>query len=337
MFSHRQAADHFKLTAAVMGVCALAAVPVTQAAARTNGRTAIETRATMAAPRTRLINTRPVTARSQPRSGLKIKVAARLATCGAGSDSVGNAYRCFAGNHVYDPCWADETPGGAPSVVCQIAPWQHTLIRLKLKAGLPPFLSPPRPRVVRYPWAVQLTDGNRCLAAQGAHGTAFGKVIEYFCERSSLVLLGAMSMSHGVGRFETAIYNQTENTVVHGPGVTVRTAWYAIPDDGDQLAAQQGRCTAPALAYVAQTKLTEHQRIYDGSTITRFACDGRYALARKTTYHSGGLLLFEDTTHGWKQIAKGSNIHPGPSTASASVLDTLASRLADAGSEAITY
>lgn len=336
MFGERRAADHFKLTAAVMGVCALVAVSVTQATARTNRRTAIGTRATTAVARTRLINTRPVTARSQPRSGLKIKVAAKLATCGAGSDSVGNAYRCFAGNYVYDPCWADETPGRAPSVLCRSAPWQHTLIRLKLKAGLAPFLSAPRPREVRYPWGVQLTDGRRCLAAQGAHGTAFGKVIEYGCEHSSLVLLGTMSMSHGVGRFETAIYDQTQNTFAHGPSATVRTAWYAIPDDGDQLAAQQGRCTAPALAYAAQTKLTEHQRIYDGSTITRFACDGGYALARKTTYHSSSLLLFKDTGHGWKQIANG-NIRPGPSTASASVLDTLASRLADAGSEAITY
>jgi hypothetical protein len=336
MLGDQRAVDHVKRAAAVVGVCALVVVPVTQAAARTNRRSAIGARATTTPAATRLINTRPVTARSEPRSGLTIRVAAQHATCEAGSDSVGNAYRCFAGNEIYDPCWADETPGRAPSVLCQSAPWQHTLIRLRLTAGLPPFLSAPQPPELGDPWGVQLTDGTRCLAAQGAHGTAFGKVIEYSCENSSLVLLGTMSVSHGVGRFETAIYDQTQRTFAHGPGAIVRTAWYAIPDDGDQLAAQQGRCTAPALAEAAQTRLTAHQRIYDGSTITRFACDGGYALVRRTTYHSSGLLLFKDAAHGWQQIATG-DIRPGPSTAPASVLDTLAGRLAHAGDEAITY
>lgn len=324
-----------KLATAASAVCVILGGFVAHAVAL--APSSAEFPASTSAAQTRLINTRPVTVGSRPRAGLRIKVAAKRATCGAGSDSVGNAYRCFAGNYVYDPCWADETPGRAPSVLCQAAPWQHTLIRLKLKAGLAPFLSPARPREIRYPWGVQLTDGERCLAAQGAHGTAFGKVIEYGCEHSSLVLLGTMDVHHRLGRFETATYDQVHNTFAHGPSVTVRTAWYAIPDDGDALAAQQGRCTAPALAYVAQEKLTEHQRIYDGSTIVRFACDGEYALARKTTYHGVGQLLFKDTEHGWEQIAHASFIRASASTVSASVLNTLVSRLGDAGAEAITY
>jgi hypothetical protein len=334
MLSHRRAANHFKLAATVLGASTLLGVPFTQAAARARGRNAIGIGEPVAGARTRLIDTRPVDADSQPRAGLKIDVDAKLATCEPGSDSVGNAYRCFAGNYIYDPCWADETPGRTASVVCQPASWEHTLIRLKLKAGLAPFLTAPPARQVRYPWGVQLTDGKLCLAAQGAHGTALGKVIEYSCDRSPLLLLGMMSIAQGVGRFKTAIYNQTQNTFAPAPDVTVRTAWYAIPDNGDELAAQQGRCTAPALAYTAQTQLSVHQRIYEGSTITRFACFGGYALARKTTYHSGGLLLFQHAEHSWKQIADG-NIRPGLTPAS--VLDTLKSRLTDVGSVAITY
>ena len=337
MSSHRRAADHVKRTAVVLGLCALAAVPVTQATAGTRGGPAAAgLRATTAVARTRLIDVRPVTARSQPRPGLKVGVAAKPATCEPGSDSVGNAYRCFAGDDVYDPCWADETGGRPASVVCQSAPWQHTVIRLRLKTGLGPFLSAPRPREVRFPWGVQLTDGTRCLAAQGAHGTALGRVIEYGCDHSSLLLLGTMSTRDGVGRFATATYDQRANTFASGPSVTVRTAWYAIPDDGDQLAAREGRCTAPALAFAAQTRLTEHQRISDGSTITHFACFGAYALADKTTYHGGGVLLFKDSARGWEQIAR-SEIRPGPSTAPADVLDTLVRRLAGAGTVAVTY
>jgi hypothetical protein len=286
---------------------------------------------------TRLINTRPVTATYQPSAGLKITTAGKPATCSAGSDSVGNAYRCFSGNDIYDPCWADETPGQSPSVLCQDAPWQKSVVRLKVKDGLSPFLTAPPRRQIGSPWGVQLSDGKLCLALQGAHGSAFGKIVEYGCEHSPLTLLGTMTITHGVGRFQSAAYDQSTNSYAHGPAMTVRIAWYAIPDDSDQLASQQDRCTAPALAYSAQTQLTLHQRISDGASITRYACAGGYALAQNSTYEDETQLLFASTERGWAQIASANIIQAGPSTVPARTLATLTARLRVAGQEHISY
>jgi hypothetical protein len=52
-----------------------------------------------------VIHLRPVTASGQLRAGYTITDRRSHASCQAGSEATGDAYRCFAGNGVFDPCW----------------------------------------------------------------------------------------------------------------------------------------------------------------------------------------------------------------------------------------
>lgn len=296
--------------------------------------------ATSAAASTDLQNTRPVTKTSVPAPGLRI-VAGGSATCEASSEAVPNAYRCFAGNAVDDPCWADLTQGIPASVVCQEYPWQTTLTRLTLsQGGLSPFLQAAPARNLSFPWGVQLSDGLRCVVAQGAHDSAFGKVIEYTCPGSSTQLLSTMTIAHGLGSFRTVSYHQPSNTFAHGPTETVKTAWYGIGDDGDQLAAERNTCSASALAFVAQENISASARINDGNYLLSYTCADGYALADNAGDGFEGQLIFQATpSSGWKQVAAGSGFYPtgGQSPISDSVLRVLDTQISAAGHVHVDY
>ena len=148
------------------------------------------------------------------------------ASCESGSDSVGNVevYRCFAGNGIYDPCWADSAGG----VLCMESPWATSVVHLVL-SGVPPGVDVTTPDL-DYPWGVQLTSGAQCLAVQGAHDNFDGKVIDYGCTGGSV---SGLSLLRGVSRttpywtYQTVVYNGSNQ--VTGPQVTVTTAWFAGP------------------------------------------------------------------------------------------------------------
>ena len=70
----------------------------------------------------------PVDANGDPVEGLTITRTVH-GHCFPGSDSVpGPTYRCFFGNYIEDPCWADVTDPG--SVLCMTQPWSKTAVRL---------------------------------------------------------------------------------------------------------------------------------------------------------------------------------------------------------------
>jgi hypothetical protein len=124
-------------------------------------------------------------------------------TCEPGSDAVSNApvYRCFARNGIYDPCWAvasSQTP--TASVACW-GPWSTTVIEI-VTPGLP--ASPYEATNLDYPWGVQLTSGQQCIAMQGAHGEADGQAINYGCGTTigGLQLLGTPDRSAPLWKFE---------------------------------------------------------------------------------------------------------------------------------------
>jgi pimeloyl-ACP methyl ester carboxylesterase len=180
---------------------------------------------------TTLIDTSPVDGNSAPRSGITIIDKGAASSCSPGSDSVGDAYRCFSGNGVYDPCWADQTRPSTTAVICQRAPWDTTVTRLTLAQALAPFPGPPMPIDRNAPWGVQLTTGERCLAAQGAHDNFNGRVVDYTCGSSyDHVLLRGIHWDGQRATFDSAYYSSGANTYRRGPTVTVATAWYAIPD-----------------------------------------------------------------------------------------------------------
>jgi hypothetical protein len=124
-------------------------------------------------------------------------------TCEPGSDAVSNApvYRCFAKNGIYDPCWAVASSQMPTASVACWAPWSTTVVEIATP-GLTS--SPYEATNLDYPWAVQLTSGQHCIAMQGAHGEADGQVINYGCGSTigGLQLLGTPDRSAPLWKFE---------------------------------------------------------------------------------------------------------------------------------------
>jgi hypothetical protein len=174
---------------------------------------------------TKVVYVAPVDSHGRPLPDLKIFIDVR-GMCEPGSDSVpGPVYRCFdVGNSVLDPCWADRNQAG--SVLCMFEPWSQTVVELDTK-GLPAS-SQPVPKSLSYPWGVKLANGEKCLAAQGAHDQYRGRVIDYSCgKKFRLVLLGGIDQSQEPWTFDSAMW--TGKKYIPGPAETVRIAWYGGP------------------------------------------------------------------------------------------------------------
>jgi hypothetical protein len=167
----------------------------------------------------------PVNRSGQPVPGLRIIRDVR-GHCEPGSDSVpGPAYRCFEGNSILDPCWADRAHAG--SVVCMEEPWSKTVTLLRTGRRLPAS-DYPVPASLNYPWGVKLAHGEECLAAQGAHDMFRGRVVDYFCgDRFHLVLLRGKHRLHEPWSFDSAVW--TGHRYVAGSRQLVEVAWYGGP------------------------------------------------------------------------------------------------------------
>lgn len=148
--------------------------------------------------------------------------------CEPGSDSVpGPTYRCFFGNFIEDPCWADAVVAG--SVLCMTQPWSTTLVRIYVTELEPSTY--PVPKSLSYPWGVELTTGEKCVAVQGAHDEFRGRVVDYGCDGAYLhggrVLLRGAHRSSPLWGFDSAWW--TGRKYVVRKRVHVRIAWYGGP------------------------------------------------------------------------------------------------------------
>lgn len=269
-----------------------------------------------AAAPTVLADIAPVTAAGQPKPGETIAGGGRLQTCEPGSDSVGQAYRCFATAGIYDPCWLDNADPAQATVLCQEHPWDTQVARFKVPAGgLPPFLGPPEPLDRGFPWGVQLTDGERCIAEQGAHGTYRGKVIDYSCgAKGGHVLLRTLNRSSPQWTYQSANLNGSGYTP--GPLVHVSIAWYAKPDNGAAVDAKASDCTATALAYAAQAyEAAHHNPNGPLPEINAQACDAGYAemVFTQSAPPPGytAAYAFKASPSGWQAIGSADFITPG--------------------------
>jgi hypothetical protein len=95
-----------------------------------------------------------------------------------------DAYRCFQGNAIHDPCFA---PPHGGDVACFIDPW-HAVTLLRLTRPLPSHGPPAAGPVL--PWAILTRDGRRCVFLTGATAPMGGERINYGCIGGS-VLIGA--------------------------------------------------------------------------------------------------------------------------------------------------
>ncbi len=87
-----------------------------------------------------------------------------------------DAWRCFTGNFIHDPCFAAKP--GATLVVCDADP-------IMRKAGIAVRLAKPLPAHAKIagqqPWLLELADGAECNFFTGATGVVKGQRINYGC------------------------------------------------------------------------------------------------------------------------------------------------------------
>jgi hypothetical protein len=103
------------------------------------------------------------------------------------ADARGDAYRCFVGNFIHDPCFADQT-GFAHYVLCPLYSPGAKVLRINLTKKLPSNSGSGDPTRYR-PWAIRTSSGKWCTTFTGATGDVAGLRINYGC-RGGGILLG---------------------------------------------------------------------------------------------------------------------------------------------------
>jgi pimeloyl-ACP methyl ester carboxylesterase len=141
------------------------------------------------------------------------------ATCNGGSGAVSGAYRCFADNSVYDPCWfvtVGEVSG--PFVICRPDPFSSQLFEL-----LPSTVDGPLAgQGGGDPWGVRLNTGVTCLLLQGARNSFGGRDVEYGCSDDT-VLLHGLDRTHSLWHADSAKELGGQYTALGA--VTITTAY----------------------------------------------------------------------------------------------------------------
>ena len=87
-----------------------------------------------------------------------------------------NAYRCFSGNSIEDPCFAS-TPS-ATVVACLADPWAKAVV-LNLSGALPAASGPGSAQLA--PWSLQLAGGVRCTVTTGQVRVETGQAYNFHC------------------------------------------------------------------------------------------------------------------------------------------------------------
>lgn len=101
--------------------------------------------------------------------------------CYTGSLSAGrdDAWRCFVGNYIYDPCFSSAVARGV--VVCPNLQVNGG-IEIRLTRRLPQGMANPAPPSLHeQPWNIELTSGRHCAFSSGASNVAQGRRLNYFC------------------------------------------------------------------------------------------------------------------------------------------------------------
>ena len=177
--------------------------------------------------RTQLFNVRPVTAKSVLKPGYKVAKTLTGATCNPGSNVIERAYRCFAGNGVYDPCWAwnEQHRAALDAVLCLAYPWSRNAVALRVPNGLAATTGPRTPDKGD-PWGLRLANGSKCIASQFSSPAPNGRYVSYECEGPSLVVVGDFDTRRPLWLVRTGHWSH--DRLVVGPVLSVTTAWYGL-------------------------------------------------------------------------------------------------------------
>jgi hypothetical protein len=119
-------------------------------------------------------------------SGLKASQTVSGSCSGGSNKDHGrsDAWRCFGGSTIYDPCFNDPTSG---SLACADAPWSASIVLLRLSEQLPTQFGNNDATGTALPWALELANGQQCVMIGGATATIAGMRINYGCPGGSVV------------------------------------------------------------------------------------------------------------------------------------------------------
>jgi len=105
------------------------------------------------------------------------------------ADRAGAAFRCFVGNVIHDPCFANFALTPVTYVVCPLYHPGSSVLRINLTRKLPQGSRTGDPNPMDYPpWAVKTTSGKWCERLTGATGSVVGLGVSYGCEGGGLLL-----------------------------------------------------------------------------------------------------------------------------------------------------
>ena len=114
-----------------------------------------------------------------------IPVRSKAGYCWTGSLTInrGDAWRCFVGNYIYDPCFSSQHASGV--VICPNLQLSSG-ISIRLTRPLPQqYGDPGVPSLGDQPWNIELASGRHCALASGASNVVHGIRLNYFCGSSS--------------------------------------------------------------------------------------------------------------------------------------------------------
>jgi hypothetical protein len=174
---------------------------------------------------TKIVGVRPVDKFSRRLPEYHVSRELNGGQCEDGSDQVGPAYRCFSGNGVYDPCWAEvkSSDGQTPYVLCMSSPWDTNVVEIRSPTGLGT-TSGSGGAV----WGVNLSDGTKCVSQDGAVDSFQGKAVRFYCGNHTY-LLDTLSKSTRTWTIEEihadASYHYSEVGVKK-----IALAWEGLPN-----------------------------------------------------------------------------------------------------------
>ena len=101
-------------------------------------------------------------------------------------DERSDAYRCFVGNVIHDPCFANSL-GSSSFVLCPLYYPGSKVLRIDLTKPLPQNQAVGDP-TRSLPWVVQLANGRWCGRVQGASGLVAGLPLTYGCSPKGVLI-----------------------------------------------------------------------------------------------------------------------------------------------------
>jgi hypothetical protein len=137
---------------------------------------------------------------------------------GSAATSRSDAWRCFAGNFVYDPCFSSSKAPGI--VLCPVAPWTASATEVKLTARLSG-ANTGKPSTSGHPWALA-TPSDKCVLATGATRILDHLRANYYCQTTKNVLWGFPSRKSE----PWTIYSAPGTASKLTRKVAIRVAWF---------------------------------------------------------------------------------------------------------------